>query len=156
MSSVRAQIIEILDTSALSDPREIAEKLIGDIPSRQLRAALAEVLPQYVRVLMTNDRRSDPGRHSQPGSQTRSAPGSERWRAAAGVLASRFCPAGEWKPLRDCTRDDVLALVAERRDLAAKNAAVADQFERLHQLMSDRGVSTVGELAEAEVEGVLR
>lgn len=162
MTTIRERIFEILDTSALSEPTDIAEKVIGDLGPRELRAALAEVMPEYVRYVERNHRSSAPaaaspisddsGASDEAEAHTTRAPGSSRWR----ILAGRYRGVEERKPLRDCTRDDVLAIVAQHRHQAATNTAAAERFGALHQLMVDRGAATVGELPEAEVEGVLR
>lgn len=161
MTTISERVMEILDTTSLSDPREISEKVLGDMSGRELRPALAEVLPEYVRYIERVHRSASGGPEGQltdalhesfAEGSPRQAPGSSKWRA----LAGRYAGASERKPLRDCTREDVLAIVARHRSLAESNTSKAEQFERIYRLMVDHDAEVVGDLPEAEVEGVLR
>lgn len=161
MTTVRERVLEILATSSLSDPRDIADKIIGDLTARERQAALAEVLPEYVRITLHAGRGHHPT-SDEPGStqgtrtQDVAEPGSSRWRRVSSVFTGRYKPLDTWKPLRECTRDDVLALVDDYRKRAAQNTRKADQFEALAKRMAKAKVATVGDLPESVVEEILR
>jgi hypothetical protein len=158
VTSIRERVLNILDSSSLSDPRDIAEKILGDLAARERRDALVEVLPEYVRITIGRERHrpaSDDPASGDPQNQSTNA-GSSRWRRAASVLARRYMPIDTWKPLRDCTRDDVLALVAGYRDRAVQNTHKAEQFEALAAQMAKAKAPTVGALSEDVVEEILR
>lgn len=59
---------------------------------------------------------------------------------------ARYVIDGTWKMLADCTVDDVLALAAQRRDVAARNTAEAERFDQLARVMKDAGAVTVADL----------
>lgn len=145
----------------LSSPYEISDYVLSQMDARVREAALRVAFPHYVRLLIQRERMrpiaGEESVHSRRESHGGSDASSPRWRAVrASVFAQRVCPGGEWKSLGDCSPEDVLLLVDERTEHARRVVAVAKKYKRLHRLMASRGVAIVSELAESEVEEILR
>lgn len=147
--SVRALVRQVQDETGSADPREIASKVLADIPDELLRPLLAEVMPEYVRQVMKG------GRHSATGAP----PASSKVAAVRGWherLMSQPIDVsggkGEWKALRDCTRDELLAVAQYRRETAARNLATAEKYEALAKILPAK--KTVGQLAADVVASV--
>lgn len=150
-----------------ADPRELAEKVLAtlDTPA-QVRDALAEALPDFVRNVVRTAHSGSLIALSRavtpPAPTAGKGPGSSSARVGAvrawydrllsqpvDVSGNR----GEWKAMRECTREDLLTAAAYRRDVAARNVATADAMERLAAVLGDG--QTVGDLAQATVTGAL-
>jgi hypothetical protein len=147
-----AQIVRrVHEESGLADPRELAEKVLAEITHSPdlIRSALAESLPEYVRVTMRMVR-----------NQTMAgAPPSAKVAAVRGWFERLLTQSidvsgdgGKWKSLAECTRDDLLSAAAHRRAIAAKNLHTADTYERLAGLLDDD--ATVGQLDPSAVADV--
>lgn len=131
------------------DPARVAEKLLAALSDEEAHIVSAAALPDYVRHVLTRPLQ---------GGQTFETPDGRRFasRKVAAIVdwveselnrSVYVAPAGEWKRLRDCTVDDVLALVASRRQKAAEVAAEADRHARLVKAMRKADAETVGDLA---------
>lgn len=129
------------DTGSV-DPHELADKVLADLDSEEITAALREALPEFVRVTVREVRNH----------VTSSAPSTSAKVGAVRAWYERLLAqpidvsgdGGKWKALRDCTRGELLAVSRHRRQIAAKNLQTADMYERLAKLM--HGHMTVGEL----------
>lgn len=132
-----------------ADPNVVADKIAAEVPAKDLRQALAEVLPAFVSTRLGLYRqellRNDPPAAGQPQASRKSA--------AARLLAPMRGIDG-WVYLKDCTRDDVLQLVQERRNRADAMNAMADRYEHLASLMAKRGARVVADLSERDIEAV--
>lgn len=88
------------------------------------------------------------------------APGPSRWRingaALSGTKALPVPVRGEWKPLGECTHEDLAAVVDHYTRLAGRNERRAGQFRRLLQALYDHEEDTVGDLPTVLIEGVLK
>lgn len=180
---VRDRVLELLETSDLVEPRDLARKVYDDLVDEdEVREALLEVLPQYVRVLLSQHRRDNrrdrsmlsPSSHrahgrsdgsaverspsevstSQVRDGERSTNLSPRWQRAAQGFRERYYP-GEWKFLGDCTLADVERLASDYRRRAAEQRHYADRFELVRSRMERDGATLVAELPEAWVVQVL-
>ena len=147
------------------NPPAAAEKLLADLSTKERLALLAEILPSYIRMTYSNQRRSA---QSSVGGYSLEPPGtlgtlsspyavgtpkSARVRDSyADWLGSMLhCGKGVWKPLRDCTKADLLFAADERLAKAAQNAATAVLYQSLAEVVS----TTLGDAPRAEVERVL-
>lgn len=144
---IRAAVQGALEQGYSADPNLIAEKVLGETPDRDLRAALAAVLPTYVSTRIGLFRRS----LLTP--EPKSEPGKPRKSAVVSLLAPVRAIEG-WLFLKDCTPEDVLRLIEERRDRAAALSANADQFQHLYDVMVKRRVRVVGDLSEKDLTAV--
>lgn len=136
-----------LDRSREADPHVIARRLIARIPDEHLRAALAECLGDRVRHVMHLDRM----RSAAPEVPSPAGRGRSRWEQAAPLLRQRYCVAGEWKLLGDCTADDCDLLADDYARRAAQQAAVEARFRRLAAQLRASGASTVSDLGQTEL-----
>ncbi len=84
--------------------------------------------------------------------------GASRWGDAAGHVRDGAVPYyvdGTWKRLCDCTRDDVLLIVADYTGRADVNRVQAERFTLLADTMRRKRASTVGALDESLLAEVL-
>lgn len=151
--SIRVRVRRIQDETGSVDPREIAGKLVAELSDADLRDALAESLPEYVRQVMKGGRNSarvlPPARSTSP----RNAAAAQRWFET--LLTQPVDVSGgqgQWKALRDCTREDLLVVARHRRELAAKNSAIANRYEALAKVLP--AGATVASLPEDTVVNV--
>jgi hypothetical protein len=138
-----------------SDPRELAEKLLAELTAAELRSALAEVLPEYVRQVMKS------GRNKATAAPSQSSPSSPSWRVAPvrdwyeQLMAQPIDVSGgqgRWKSLRECTRDELLTVAQHRRETAARNVATAKKYEALARVLP--ASKSVGDLPADTVASV--
>ena len=166
----RAHARDILATTDLADPDEIAQMVFEATPKRQMpdlyRTLLREVVMEAIRFQRAESLRpdrdaptdSDRGQvHSD--AQNMAAPvapapranPSSRIAAIRGEFAQRVRTGDGYKLLRDCTLAEVLEQAALRRTVAAKNEAVAKWYDDLAARMEAAGVDIVGDLEGKEV-----
>lgn len=154
--NLRDLIREVADGSSLRGPREIAEKVAENIPAKHVRAALAETLVAYVREELTRARAVPVSPAAGKANSARSSKVRavrEAWRR---VLAGQFhVGEGRWERLADCSYEAVTFLANERREMAARNAAAAEMFERLGEQMRQHRASVVAELPEPLLAEIL-
>jgi len=146
---LRATVRAALDASADADPHAVVAGLVADLPARHLRPALTQTLSSYVVQLATADRA-----RALNGAPRTGEPGSPRWKATALALRQPIHTGDQWKHLRDCTRDDVLAGAAHRRRQADGLVDHAERLEKLAALMDERGATIAGDLGEDTVREV--
>lgn len=149
---LRARIRAAQEACASDDPREIAAKFLAEVEDAELRDVLGEVLPEYVRQLMKSGRH---GAMSAPPAAGRSSKvdAVRTWHER--LMAQPIDVSGgkgRWKSLRDCTRDELLAVAQHRRQVAAKNLATADRYEALAKVLP--AGKTVGQLPADAVANV--
>lgn len=119
----------------------------------------SEHLEQDRETIVHGDTMDVSGRLGHPATASRPARSSYREAMQAGAwrqrLSERIHGASGWLLLRDCGVADLKAAAAERRDLAAANAASAAQFEKLHDLLAASGEATVGQLSDKVLQEAL-
>lgn len=155
--NLHALIREIADGSSLRGPREIAAKVAENIPTKHVRAALAEALVAYVREELTRARAIHPvtpaAGNVNSGRSSKVAAIRDAWRR---TLAGQFhVGAGQWERLADCSYEQVAFLATERRDQAERNAAAADMFERLGKAMRKHAATVVADVPESTLAQIL-
>lgn len=144
--NLRVLVHEVLETSTMPDPGDVAEEVFRRVPPEEHGEALRQTLRLFVRQVIGELRVGNPS--------TRPAANSGRSAKVRAIrdawqrrLADRVHVGdSEWKFLRDCTRDDLLAAAAERRKLAERNAAWARTYDGWARLLTEHGVATFGEL----------
>lgn len=145
--TLRSVVAAVLAESPDPDPHTVAEAVLARLAETDLRGALAEMLPAYVRELIRVERNTVTCGSSSP------APGRS-WKVEAlqeygRILRLRVhVGAGplDWKFLGDCEADDLRAAAEERREIAARTAAMAERYERLLKAVEHYGAQTVREL----------
>ncbi len=151
-------IRHVQNQSGLVDPHEITHQVIADLHEHMTTEdALHEALPHLVRQVMRTGRLDVMrGPHA-----TRPSGSSGGKVAAVRTWHEQFLAqpvdvsgnGGHWKALRDCTRDDLLAVAQHRRKVAAANIATAALYEALASHLTGP-TATVACLPEALVASV--
>src|SRR5688572_9456756 len=126
--NLKHEIKKVIDSTDLANPHDIAAKVAESIPAKLLRVALAQALPELVRVELGRART-----HAVPQPTTASNRSSkvtgirEAWRRH---LRDRVhVGRGIWQMLADCTAENFRAAAEERRANAAANLAAADRYD---------------------------
>jgi hypothetical protein len=176
---LRAHVVAVLDETSLTDPGEIADKVLEGIPAKHLRAALAVTLRAYVRSVNAHRRGAQiPGGHSSSDAQSSCATTGSSLQAPPsdqGPLDAHCRPVArgsrkvrgireawrrhlngrwhssedEWKQLRYMTRENLLFAAEERRITAERNLAWARILEEWAQAVAEHNVGMFGDLPEA-------
>lgn len=168
---LRAAIEAVVMDSDLASPREIAEKVAGEVPVGELRAVLAATLTSYVRTYLGQRRNANPAlsptaTHEYAGTGNDRRPRAlpvarsrkvtsirEAWRAA---LRDRICVGeGQWQTLGQCSYGQLMYAAAERQTQANRNTAKAEQFRALAEKLKAHGVARVSDLPTAVLADVL-
>ncbi len=140
------------------DPHVVAAKVVEQADPDTL-AEFALLGAAYVaRGEITALRHSQPRFTPMPNEVAAGGDGASRWGDAAGHVRAGAVPYyvdGVWKRLRDCTRDDVLLIVADYTGRADTNRVLAERFTLLADTMRRKRASTVGALDEALLAEVL-
>lgn len=149
---LRALIDEVLAEGELYEPHDIAAEVAKRTPRQALRDAYVLVLADYVRIHAQVSTRHNPllnggSARSRPSSKT----GLGDWWARQ---MADLVYADEWKPLGECTFDDLMVAAARRRELARQNAEAADRYEVLAKLLKDHDADTVRDLPPDVFAGV--
>ncbi len=71
-----------------------------------------------------------------------------------GFRAQILVAPNTYKSILACTADELKRVALVNRELAAANLIAAERYEALAEIMESRGVATVGELAESDVESL--
>lgn len=149
------RIKSLLDADPhLTDPHAIAEKLIDGSTRAERDEMLADALPDFVRVSISRLRmqanNTGPIRRVR-GTGRHASHVHREWRDTA--LAQRISlSGGKAKTLGDLTLADCITAAEIRRDVAAKNIAVAERFERFAAALKRTNARTVGSLSGVAFE----
>lgn len=147
--SLKAEIQKVIDTTDLAAPPEIAAKVVENIPAKLLRTALMQCLPELVRVELGRARRPHPTAvRPNPSAKVagiRAAADGWRRRLRDRVHVGR----GVWLLLADCSPEHFRFAAEERRLHAARNLAVAEEFDRFGEACEKHAVDRFADLPEA-------
>lgn len=146
--SLRAEIKKVVDETDLTDPRDIAAKVAENVPAKLLRDALAQALPELVRVELTRARSGQPAPTAAPANRSsKVAAIRDAWRRH---LRDRIhVGRGVWQMLADCTAENLRVAADERRQNAAANLAAADRFDRYAAALEEHKVARFADLPES-------
>lgn len=172
-----ALVRQVQAGSGLSDPRDIAAKVMTLLTDGQVREALEVVLPQFCTQWISQERmkvrnarpdsahnaRPDPkaslpGNATKPGQPNALKPRSvtdhirDNWHAS--FLAQDVKIGRAYKKIGDCTAAELLELASRNRDHAASAISVAGRYEQLAAEMTSRKVKVVSKLPAAVVRAV--
>lgn len=147
---LRSLVRDVIDRSDEVQPEKLARLVADAVPETYIRAALAETLESYVRVIVDRRRAVNPIVGWNP------VPGSTISAKVIGIrdawLKDRVhIGNGSWKRLGDCTYSDLMFAAIERRRLARLNNDAADRYEALAKVVRGRGVDTVSELPPSDL-----
>ena len=130
-------IREIADTTSLSDPREIAEKLVSMIPKDHIKAVLMQTLPTYVATTFSRDRlHSEAPKASKPRS-SKVAAVRDDWKRR---LNTPLVVGGTWKRFSDCTAADLYVVAASLRANAEQSMSKALYYETIADILEPDAV----------------
>lgn len=145
--NLKVEIKKIIDTTDLADPRDIAVKVAESIPAKLLREALAQALPELVRVELGRVRQYNPAPTTGPNRSSKVTAIRDAWRRH---LRDRIhIGRGVWQMLADCTAENFRAAAEERRVNAARSLALADRYDRYAEACETHGVDRFADLPES-------
>lgn len=166
MKTVSERLDHILSTSSLCDAREIAEKLLSDIPSGERKAALAEVLPEWVRMSLNHRHGLVPGHvldeaHAHSARDRDDDNRSAGWQAygavSRGIFGERWSNGEHQKILGNFTREDLEGAIAMReRHIEGVRDTISKLLRLRDMLNAARGAKRVGDLPEHKVAEVMQ
>lgn len=145
---LRKLVHDVYATSDDPHPVILAKEVNRRIKRADRDAALEAALPLFVRNVLSQMRMASnrPIPATKPNPSRKVAGIREAWRRMLND-AINVGP-HEWKVLSKCTAPD-LDYAAELREAHARwNAARAQQYRQLAELLTEHGVSTVGELPD--------
>lgn len=181
--NLRQLVREVLSTSLMPDPRDVATEVLRRISDDDLRVALAQCLSDVVREQIRASRNSGgipplppspveppvtPAIRlvEPPASAITKAPVSQVHRSSKVAsyralgqkwLRERMYVSGdprEWKFMGDCGFADLMFAASQRREQAAQTNAAADRYEQLAALLRVHGVALVKELPADVLRGL--
>lgn len=142
---IRAAVRAVLAETDLTDPQEIATKVAEAVPAGDLRATVALLLRDYVRVTF------HPAHPSTPPARSAKRAALKEW--AETYLRERVHVGGAYLMLGDCSYDNLCFLVTERIENAARSTAAAARYRRLADLVEQYGVERVADLPADVITG---
>lgn len=167
--SLHAYVSDFLDQADEPDPVKIAHLIADQLPEEQLRQAVHQLLPTYIRAMVTRM-----GMHSRRDLSTtdilhpvtpdvrsiRTTPTSREMIAQTYAMAARkvpYCVSDDhiYKHLNDCTIADIRYIAASRYEKAAQNQAVAEKFDKLVLIMEEISAETVADLPDDALQSAM-
>lgn len=139
---IRKAVRAVMDETDLTAPEEVAAKVVESIPANRLRSVLTFVLRDYVRLEFGRARMNG----NAPAPASRSSKVTAIRDAAPVWLRERVSTADGWTMLGDCTYENLLYLVADRLQNAARSTAAAEKYQRLADLVAKHKVARVSDL----------
>jgi hypothetical protein len=144
---------DVLATTDLADPSDIAEEIFNRTPKREIAGAYRMILRTMARVELGRMRMNGSAQDQTVGDQTGAQPA--RSSKVAGIrqyfsdtYEQRVCAFEKWKMLLDCTREDVLDLAAQSLKAANQNLAKHEKWQALADQMLADGAVTVRDLKD--------
>jgi hypothetical protein len=147
--NINAEVRSALERWKEADPHVIAKRLVARVPEEDLRAVLADVLGDRVRIVIGQKRMRTSGlgeRLAPPSAGLQR--GASRWQVWSGDLTQRYCVDGVWKLLGECSADDCDSLAVDYARRAAEQSALEDKFRRLSARLRASGAATVADLGD--------
>lgn len=150
--SLIALIRQVAAETDLASPTDIAAKVAEMVPPKHVRAALAEVLVEAVRIEIGRLRAAPQPvarRTTNPSAKVRALRVAEEWRVRLRDRLHIGRGADAWKLLADCSAMDFRFAAEERRALAAGALAVAAEYDSYAEALEARGVDRFADLPES-------
>lgn len=152
---VREAIRAVVEDSDLTDPGDIAAKVVEQIPSRDLRPVLALVLREYVRTQLHSFERWRTRLEGEESQRPNRSAKREAIRAWARVLRKPVAVEDNvWKQFGECTVEDLRFLAVDRRQNAAESIAAAERFEKYTAAVDECGVEVVADLPDDVIASI--
>jgi len=133
----------------LSDPKDIAAWVLGELQTADYKDALAQCLPGYV-ANMTSMQRNRTRIGATTGGRSRAQEAADHWRGALEDLYQGIDGNGKaiWKRLYEMNYDDLIHAATKRFSVAEANVAKANQILELAEVVKSHGVDCVGALPD--------
>ena len=133
----------------LSDPKEIAAWVLGELQTTDYKEALAQCLPGYVANL-TSMQRNRTHIGAPTGGRSRAQEAAEHWKSALQDPYQGIDVNGKavWKRLYEMNYDDLIHAATKRFSVAEANVAKANQILELAEVVKSHGVDCVGALPD--------
>lgn len=130
------------------DPRSVAERVAHQVPSKDVRKALAEALPHMVRDMIVQTRRNV----VPPTPQNRSSKVAAIREQHKARLVDAIYPAadGTYKRAGEFTYDDCIALADRIHAKAMQNLATEKVWRAVADRLTQTGSATVDDIADAD------
>lgn len=152
-ADLRERVRQISLDTGETDPAAVAEKLIGELTTAEdLRAALAETLPDYVRRVLGHSWPALPPAGAPPRPAAGQHPGRAVRAAYYAELQRVWFTKGGQKRFGDCGFDDVVFLAADRRRQAAYLERAAEEFDRAAEMLLKHKKAKVAALPRAALD----
>jgi hypothetical protein len=149
MSTELNQLIHDVAESLPDDatPRDIAEAVVEKAGVEMLTVHLVDLIADRVADLLRNDRNQFLGQ-----TKNRSSKLERRRVWWAKTLTARVSIGGAWKPLGDCTADDLKAVVSERKEQIKRVQLQINNYHHLIERMEKYKAATVADLKVEQVD----
>jgi len=131
--NVAKLVRHVIDTTSLSDPREIAQKVAGMVPRERRQSAIEQMLPVYVTQVASRDRMLHQVKPQQKGSSKVQAVRDD-WKRR---LATPLLVGDAWKRFGECTAADLLAVAETLRTTADRTLQKASYYEEIAAALPD-------------------
>lgn len=154
-----ALVRAVINETDLTDPYDIGQKVAEQVPSKQLRPALAVAVSYMARTQFGRDRGRALAPVASAANPTRSAKvaafreNAEAWRKALHIRI--HIGDGNRLLLADCSYDHLMFAAGERRQHAAQNIAAAEVYESLADQLRRLKVTRVADLPDAVLRPAL-
>ena len=154
--SLRQQIRELINTTSLTDPHEVAAKLVESATAEDRELWLMDATVAVCAEVMRTERNASIA--DMRGRESRRTPSKSAKVAGIRDHWARFCAAripvdGRWTTVGALDAESLPLVIEERRRQAAAMSAQADLYERLLSLVVQhkaRSVSALPAKARAE------
>jgi hypothetical protein len=140
---LRALIVQTLSEHKSPDPHEVADEVLAAIGPRDVRAVLAQLLPDAVRKVI----------HQQRGTAPVDAPSGNGKRAVGAMVRDPWrlrvwVPGFGWKFRGDLTADDCSAIADDYVDRSRQMQEHAARWRGLSKRLREAGVATLRDLGD--------
>lgn len=152
--NVRELIRDVIDSSGLADPGEIADVVLAKISDDDLRSALRSVLRSAVRMQLGHERKNLAEQSASNATGANRANQVRHWYERTLQMSLHVADKdGQpvWARFGDCTAAQLEFVANERREKARMNAAQALVYERVQAWMKTKRAKTVSDLSAEDL-----
>lgn len=167
--NLKREIRDVIRGTDLASPEEISAKVLENVPESAVWEALAQALPDLVRIEVARER-ARPATAARPATPTPTADNPAR--ASHGVQSAKVREIREhwqrhlrdrisvgrdtWLMLADCTAGDLRVAAEERRARADRMNDAADRYSRYADVCEEHKVARFGLLPKRVLADLFR
>jgi len=146
--SLDTAIRDLYERTQIADPGAFADALLDGLPMEHVREVARRSLREFVRVWFSRERLRSAALAPVANGPAPSGKPNARFAGLVEALLRERLHVSEkgWKEFRDCGLDDLVFVITERRQNAARSLAKAGFYERVHEEVAKAGVERVGDL----------